>query len=173
MTSNTQVSTEQVGRRSPVTQQLIQRLRDLCVGEFISYGELSAIANCDITGKYRHYLSTAVSAVESEYSVVVVCKPKEGFVRLRNEEIAKHANTLHRKRLASDTQRYRSKVECIDSSRLTLTQRIEHGLALAQIGLREMTTDKPFEQETRKRLAQSPENRLNIDALLSDMRSFR
>jgi hypothetical protein len=36
-----------------------------------------------------------------------------------------------------------------------------------------MATDKPFEQETRKRLAQSPENRLNLDALLSDMRSFR
>jgi hypothetical protein len=172
MTATTEVSKEQRGKLSPITQQLVQRLRNLQPGEFISYEVLSQVANCDVYKKCNYFLRKAIAVVESDYGIVLSNERYKGYIRLKNEEIDKYANKLHKRRLKGDTQRYRSKIECVDSSKLTLTQRIEHGLAIAQVALREAATSKSFEQQTRKKLASSPEQSLNMDALLEDMRGF-
>jgi hypothetical protein len=161
-------------RRSPLTQQLVQTFRDLKEGEFISYEDLNMITNCDLQSRcYNHHLQTAKNIVQAEHSVLLDCRVGEGYTRLANKDISRHANIFHGKRLRSDTQRYRQKIECVEPSRLTHSQRVEYGLSMAYLGLRETMSTKETENALRQRVIKSPEQMIDKQALLEDLRAFK
>ncbi|HEY9884178.1 MAG TPA: hypothetical protein V6C98_11270 [Thermosynechococcaceae cyanobacterium] len=160
-------------KRSPITQQLVQTFRDLKEGEFISYEDLNAIANCDVQKRYRHFIETACGIVQKEYSVVLRCEIGRGFTRLANKDISRHANDVHGKRLKSDTQIYRQKIECVEPAKLTHSQRVEYGLSMAYLGLREAFSTKDTDKALRERVIKSPEQMLDKQALIEDLRAFK
>jgi hypothetical protein len=160
-------------KRSPITQQLVQRLRDLKEGEFITYEELVEVAACDIRGRQRYFLEAAIKIAEAEYSVSLVCEHNKGYRRLLNAEISKHANSIHSKRMRSDTASYRRKVECVNPKKLTHSQRVEYGLSMAYIDLRETVFSPESSLMLRQKVIKSPEQMLDKQKLLEDWKSFR
>lgn len=173
MQSQLNLFDESAFQRSPVTQDLIDWLAMVKEGEFTTYEELSVIAGFNVKTTKRHHLTSALKIAQTEHSAVFRCEPKRGYYRLTQREIDKHANTTHGNRLVRDTKRYRSKVECVDVRELkTQEERTEHGFALANIGLREAATRKPFQMEVKKVLARSPEQNIAWDSVMERLKTF-
>ena len=160
-------------KRSPITQQLVQAFRDLKEGEFISYEELNAIANCDVQKRYRYLIEVARKIARTEYSVLLDCETNKGYTRLANKDISRHANSVHTKRLKNDTEAYREKIDCVEPAKLTHSQRVEYGLSMAYLSLRETLGGKDTEQMLRQRVIKSPEQMLDKRALMEDLKAFK
>ncbi len=161
-------------KRSPITQQLVQTFRDMKEGDFISYKDLKAIAGCDLQERHHnHFLQTARGIARAEYSIVLDCHIGKGFSRLTNEEISPYANKIHGKRLKGDTLNYRKKIECVEPAKLTPASRIEYGLSMAYLALREAFSDKDTQEVLKHRVMRSPEQILDKQTLLEDLRAFK
>lgn len=159
-------------QRSPITQQLIQFLRNVSVGDIVTYKDLNEVACCDIQKKNRHFLDNALDIVSKDYGILFRCVYGKGFIRLDNSQISKYANHRHISRLKEDTKRYQQKLNCVDTSILSSVERQEYTLAVLHVNVRSALGNPQFNNTVRKELAQSPEQQINKAKLIEQLKVF-
>lgn len=164
----TEVYTQQPFKRSQYTQLLVDRLKSLSEGEFISYSDMNKLINADVQYKYRSYLASAIDILRREYDVVLACERGVGYRRLANNEISDHSTKEHQSRLKRDTQVFRGKLECVDPQKLNSQERLSHTLAATYVTLRERITDKKTDRELKGAIAKKTDGWLpDKDAFLA------
>jgi hypothetical protein len=168
----TTIQKEQKFHRSPTTQQLVQFFASAPVGQLITYEKLSEVACCDIRGRKRHYLESALDIVSRDYGILYRTQHSKGVARLGVGEISSYANQRHRSRFREDTKRYQHKIDCVDSQLLEPQDKQEYSVAIAYLGLRYAFINPEIDQTIRRQIAQSPERQIDKAQLLEQIKNF-
>lgn len=168
----TEIYQESAFQRSPVTQQLLQFLSNTSVGQMVSYETLNEVACCNVQRKHRYFLDNALNIASKDYGILFRCVYGKGFMRLANSEISKYANHLHQSRLKEDTKRYQQKLDCVNSTTLSETEKQEYTLAVVHLGIRSSLVNPQFNNSIRKELAKSPDQQIDKSQLVEQLKHF-
>ena len=165
--SSVLVHREERWKRSPITQTIVDRLRNLKEDEVIDFEELSELTHQRVSAS-NHYWHSAVRIVQKEYQIVV--KPLTSYTgarRLTNDEISKISTTEHLKKLKSSTRKMSKQVDTVVVERLDRERLNEYANARSYEAMTKALTSKPVNREIERQSTQfNPTNELANTALL-------
>ena len=143
-------------RRRPETVNLIRYLRDIPIGETVSYAVMTEqLSGCNAQYSGRHMVESAVKTLWSE-GVFWVNVHGVGLKRIDSSEAVKYTRERHKRRFVGDTKLMRNRVEAVDPASLNTDGRRAFALAVAELGLRETIASKETDRLLNENIAKRP-----------------
>ena len=121
---------------------LVHVLREVEVGDVVSYSKLTAAIARDVQNDARSVLETARQIVQREDKMIFDAVRGIGLKRLTDDEIVGLSDRT-REHVRRSARRVVKKMVCVDYVNLTPEKQVQHNTALSMFGLfAEIATDK-------------------------------
>ena len=133
------------GKKKPIAQLSIEarllhmRLKEVKIGERISYEELKVVASADVRKGARSALRTARLIAQRDDQIVFECLKGEGLVRLDDKQIVATGDGALR-RMGRLCRRSAKTMTCVNWGKLSNDDRIRHNTRLSMLGAVERMT---------------------------------
>ena len=156
-------------KRSPITQTIVDRLRQLGEGETVSFAELSELVHQKISAS-SPYWQSAKHICLRDYEMIVERLSTDAAIRLKNGEISKHATGHHLKKLKSSSKKLRNHNETVDASRLDQEGMARYCTAKLYADMTDAMVAKSTQKKIEKRSSQlNPGEEIDKQSFLEDM----
>ena len=135
---------------------LFRRIKEMKVGETVSYEELSGIIGLNVQDN-RHYLDTARKKALVEEGIVTEAVWGKGIKRLDDESIARIGDSVVR-HIRSSARKGRLKLSCVkDFGALTNEAKIKHNMGMSLLGAMMVFTKGKMVERIEHQVAQNME----------------
>lgn len=125
---------EYIKEMAPETRIVIQRLKSMSIGDFVSYEELTNLAGKRITGDSFHLATARKGLLKDNHMVFEVIRTK-GLKRLNDDELATTASDKFVEKGRRHAKRSAQKMACIENyANLSPAAQMAHTIKISFFG---------------------------------------
>lgn len=125
---------EYIKEMAPETRIVLQRLREMKIGDFVSYDELSELSGKQIAGDSFNLSTARRSLLKSDHMVFEVIR-MSGLKRLNDTELAMSASDKFVDKSRRHAKRSAQKMACIESyDKLSPAAQLAHTIKISFFG---------------------------------------